>query len=283
MTSDSTSTPTDKSSAANHRERKEVYIHALESEVLALRTKARSVQEQNDALGLEVAQLRSRLDTQQTPIHCMDWDTEWFGGDVDAGSTNTSYNNEEQWPSMPAGVLTWGRESVVEDVPNEACNAVVRRPSTSQSWSMSASHADMAMEFVLTLEKPCIQRAQSVVFDPLNPYPLDHHAGPSELAAYHSFVEDQLIASESCTKDDIASSLDNLLSLSSAFCLANEVTPIQAWHQLCKYLEFGAVDTKRFRALVDALLEHVRCYGFGAVISRSVLDASCRRVFTIGN
>lgn len=78
---------------------------------------------------------------------------------------------------------------------------------------------------------------------------------------YHSFVEDELVAAGSYTQADVASSLENLLTLSSTFCLENEVTPVQAWQQICGYYEFGAVDSNGLRALMDALLEHVRCYG----------------------
>lgn len=106
-----------------------------------------------------------------------------------------------------------------------------------------------------------MQYAQSLVFEPLNPYPSNQSPVSTELAKYHSFVEDRLAARQSCTSEDVASRLDSLLSLSSKFCLENEVTPIQAWQQTRRYLEFGVVDTKGVRALMEALLEHVRCYG----------------------
>lgn len=112
-----------------------------------------------------------------------------------------------------------------------------------------------------SLEKPCIMWAQSAVFDPLNAYPSNPPPDHNELALYHSFVEDKLAGPDSCTQEDVASSLDNLLSLSSAFDLEHEVTPIQAWQHLCGYFELGAVDMTGFTKLADALLEHVRCYG----------------------
>lgn len=57
---------------------------------------------------------------------------------------------------------------------------------------------------------------------------------------------------------DVASSLNKLLLLSSAFGLEDEVTPVQAWQQLCGYFEGNS---RGLRELVSALLEHVRCYG----------------------
>jgi hypothetical protein len=112
-----------------------------------------------------------------------------------------------------------------------------------------------------SLEKPCIQRAQLSVFDPMNSYPFHQTGSNAELQLYHSFVEDQLVTPRSFTQKDVEKSLDIPLSRSSAFCLVTEVTPIQAWQQLCKYSEFGAIGTEEFRLLMDALLEHVRCYG----------------------
>lgn len=239
--------------------------------MLALRTKARSVEEQNNALTLEIAQLRGQLDGNLKLDDCS-WDALWCGGGVEAKPTNVNDGIEEKWMGEPDELPTWEQGSV------DACNALVRRPRESEGFSMSVRHADIAMEFVLTyvlswpcrqskglthtrLEKPCIQRAQSSIFDPLNPYPLSHGTSNAELAVYHSFVEDQIAMPGSCTQADISSSLENLLSLSSAFCLANEITPIQAWQQLCKYSEFGKIDMKGLQELMEALLEHVRCYG----------------------
>ncbi|KAF3048212.1 hypothetical protein E8E12_011281 [Didymella heteroderae] len=215
-TSSSSSKDVDKSSAAylkrreqvrraqrTHRERKETYIHTLESEVLALRTKARNVEEQNDELSEKIKGLERRLDRQK------------------------------------AGSKVW-------DTKRETRNG----------------HVDMAMEFVLTLEKPCIMLAQSAVFDPLNAYPSNPLLDRNELALYHSFVEDKLLKPGSCTQENVARSLNNLLSLSSAFNLDHEVTPIQAWQHLRGYFELGAVDINGFRLLADMLLQHVRCYGY---------------------
>ncbi|KAJ4381304.1 hypothetical protein N0V86_003653 [Didymella sp. IMI 355093] len=281
MTSDSTrhssSKDVDKSSAAylkrreqvrraqrTHRERKETYIHALESEVLALRTKARSVEEQNDELSRQVKQLKRKLNAQAVG-GSVGWDNIWEDGSEgteDAGPMSLgrqrSVGDEDIGSSMGEGQEQWIGMSV--NVPPQTCGATIKS-SGWNSWSLSASHADMAMEFVLTLEKPCIMWAQSAVFDPLNAYPSNLPQGQNELALYHSFVEEKLAAPTSCTQQDVASSLDNLLNLSSAFNLEYEVTPIQAWQHLCGYFELGAIDMKNFRKLADMLLEHVRCYG----------------------
>lgn len=100
-----------------------------------LRTKARSVEEQNDALSAEVAQLRSQLDAQQSTNN-VTWDEAWFK-DLDVMSTGAS------------GCVNAPGLSEPVDESNVAGSALVRRDSKSNSWSTSAVDADMAMEFVL--------------------------------------------------------------------------------------------------------------------------------------
>ena len=100
-----------------------------------LRTKARSVEEQNDALSAEVAQLRSQLDAQQSTNNVA-WDEAWFK-DLDVVSTGAS------------GCVSVPGLSEPVDVSNAACPALVLRDNKSNSWSTSAVDADMAMEFVL--------------------------------------------------------------------------------------------------------------------------------------
>jgi hypothetical protein len=170
MTSGSThrssSKDVDKSSAAyvkrreqvrraqrTHRERKETYIHALESEVLALRTKARSVEEQNDELSRRVKQLKRKLDAQAVGGSVV-WDNIWEIGSEgveDAGPMSLgrqwSLGGEDIDSSMGEGQERWIGMSV--NVPAQTCGAMIKS-SGSNSWLLSASHADMAMEFVLT-------------------------------------------------------------------------------------------------------------------------------------
>lgn len=81
--------------------------------------------------------------------------------------------------------------------------------------------------------------------------------------SYHSFLEDDLLSftSNSARSEDTSKSLDKLLSLSSAFSLTTEVTPIQAWQYIVSHPRFAAIGTETLRRLVDEMLEHVRCYG----------------------
>jgi hypothetical protein len=116
-----------------------------------------------------------------------------------------------------------------------------------------------------SLEKPCIQRAQSVVFDPANPVPSAQFdqslsAGPG---VYHYFLEEQIL--DTSSHDEAAGSLEKLLALSKGFDLENKVTPVQAWQMLCRHPDFGAVDIRTVRRLVRGMMEYVVCYGYVAI------------------
>jgi hypothetical protein len=120
-----------------------------------------------------------------------------------------------------------------------------------------------------SLEKPCIQRAQSAVFDPTNPVPPSHFdqslgAGPS---GYHYFLEEHILDTSTNTnpQDETAGRLDELLALSKGFELGNKVTPVQAWQMLCRHPDFGAVDIRTVRRLVRGMMEYVVCYGYAVI------------------
>jgi hypothetical protein len=118
-----------------------------------------------------------------------------------------------------------------------------------------------------SLEKPCIQRAQSVVFDPANPVPSSQFdqslgAGPS---GYHYFLEERILDTNTNPQDETAGRLGELLALSEGFELDNKVTPIQAWQMLCRHPDFGAVDIRTVRRLVRGMMEYVVCYGYAVI------------------
>lgn len=83
---------------------------------------------------------------------------------------------------------------------------------------------------------------------------------------YHSFLEDDLLTSVSkISQNETREGLDKLLSLSSAFCLTSEVTPIQAWQQIVSHPKFVVLNMSLLRQLLEEMLEHVRCYGYDSI------------------
>lgn len=121
-----------------HRERKETYIYALESEVLALRTKARSVQGQNDELSRQIEVLKKRAVVQGA------------GSEVCGAGWGTRENVDgEDTGSLSCGSCQAQCLSTSLAMPWQECGVLTGRSGT-KNWSISESHAHMAMEFVLT-------------------------------------------------------------------------------------------------------------------------------------
>lgn len=56
--------------------------------------------------------------------------------------------------------------------------------------------------------------------------------------------------------------LEKLLSLSSNFELSDEITPVQAWHQIRSHPDFQNVGVGELRRLTEDMRKHVKCYGY---------------------
>jgi hypothetical protein len=56
--------------------------------------------------------------------------------------------------------------------------------------------------------------------------------------------------------------LEKLLSLSSNIPLTDEVTPVQAWHQIRSHPDFDSVEVPSLRRMTEDMLKHVKCYGY---------------------
>ncbi|OAL49797.1 hypothetical protein IQ07DRAFT_587488 [Pyrenochaeta sp. DS3sAY3a] len=307
MSADKTRDSMDKDSAAyqkrreqvrraqrSHRERKENHIKTLEDQVHQLRSNEKRILEANEALAAEVADLRCRL-VQNEPMNCHSLNSSNWTHAAPAitfSSSNTDTNSYSgcDLDSLPSWTLPSldgsecsrsikGSETFsmpelaapASSMTANTCTSVSYRPSPPTSSLSDVNKNDMALEFVLTLEKPCFNRASSAVFDMGHPADFSVSAPPNVMS-YHSFLEDDLFpfTSHSTRSEDTSKSLDKLLSLSSAFSLTTEVTPIQAWQYIVSHPKFAAIGAETLRRLVDEMLEHVRCYGFGAVIETTV-------------
>ncbi|KAF2712748.1 hypothetical protein K504DRAFT_427344 [Pleomassaria siparia CBS 279.74] len=141
---------------------------------------------------------------------------------------------------------------------------------------------NLGMEFVLTLEAPCLHHTQ-------------HTATEAHLPTGHALTATAPLLFQSPTQPVNTSTtkfppwetphlgLEKLLSLSFNFELQDgEVTPVQAWQQLREHPEFGGLEIARLRELVGELGKGAKCHGFGAVIETDTLSALMRGLFSGG-
>jgi hypothetical protein len=124
------------------------------------------------------------------------------------------------------------------------------------------------MEFVLSLEAPCLHHTQG---DPHEPHAPTGHAltatapllfqAPSQPVPTTS-PSNSTSSHRTPVWETPNLGLEKLLSLSQNIELSDELTPVQAWNQIRCHPDFDAVDVGGLRRLTEDMLKHVKCYGY---------------------
>ncbi|KAI0466083.1 hypothetical protein F4859DRAFT_498782 [Xylaria cf. heliscus] len=140
----------------------------------------------------------------------------------------------------------------------------------------------VGMEFVLTLESPCVNH--------LYPSPDKAHAPgghaltvSGQLApAYPKSVFESHTAHETFCREVPEKSLYSLLKLSSELCPESEITPIMAWHHIRSQPLFGGLEARNLWNLAEKLRDAATCHGFGAVIKQDLFEKMMFETLMIG-
>ncbi|KAF2013126.1 hypothetical protein BU24DRAFT_434247 [Aaosphaeria arxii CBS 175.79] len=261
-----------------HRERKEMYIKALEQEVLRLKDTFTSTAQERDAFAQENRRLRELLiahgisfDVSSTVTHGLPHMGGSSYGDSSAGSVSGGYgpsSNSTGYTSPPT-MPTHPRGSI--SAPGQSAS-----PQQNQSSNAAMDYDQIGIDFVLTLERPCMDHVQYLMVrahDPENDFISGHALMASCPPASH-------IATK--TKEDYPHQMPDiqmpdlmkLLDLSNRLPLDGEITPIMAWAMILQDQKFHQLTAEDFSVLKGELLAKVRCYGFGAVLEEfEVRDA----------
>ncbi|EPE02482.1 bzip-type transcription factor [Ophiostoma piceae UAMH 11346] len=342
-----------------HRERKELYIKALEDEVLRLKEIYSSIAQDKDRLADENRQLRQMLTQQQQggtiassgghgpsagPSSGGSGGPSLGGGPGDdtasnpsvgySGSASGSYGGHA--PSSNTSVFTppphgqRGMISPTDPSPSASRNASqsqpsqhhqhqhqsqhhyqsqtqsnVQLPQLSQLYPRNASldYEQAGIDFVLTLEKPCMEHM---------PWILEHSAEtgsdmcghalmascpprpffdlPADVPFGFKNIEASIVPGAGAGREPVTfapgtapsqrtwelskADLNTLLALSAKLDLDGEITPVMAWGMILAHPRLGQLTLQDFSKLTEELIGKVRCYGFGAVMEEfEVRDA----------
>lgn len=144
-------------------------------------------------------------------------------------------------------------------------------PGRSLAKSQSKGHphdldaAQVAVDFVLDLERPCLSHHGPAVHD-------------GEFSGHRLMVQAPIMASsntpgtiynlkpggelpKNATWTVPAVDVERLLNLSSRLSLEGELTPIEAWQRIKQHPGFATLDRGRLQQLKAVILPEVQCYG----------------------
>ncbi|KAI1176888.1 hypothetical protein F4777DRAFT_544698 [Nemania sp. FL0916] len=284
-----------------HRERKELYIKALEDEVLRLKEVFSNVSQDKDKLAEENRQLRNLLHQNgiaATGVSAMDdVISNPSMGYTSSGSVSGSYapgSSSAFTPPMTA----------ISSLPSVAGSAHMMGSHMGQQHPVQSvvDYDQAGIDFVLTLEKPCMDHLPWLLekgsdspgepcghalmascppepFDELNseiPFGSAHSAATDGAESKAKSGEQQPLRTWELSKGD----LTTLLDLSKRLDLDGEITPVMAWGMILGHPRLTELTRKDFEKITDDLKGKVRCYGFGAVMEEFEVRDSLNAVLS---
>ncbi|KAF2636632.1 hypothetical protein P280DRAFT_146339 [Massarina eburnea CBS 473.64] len=257
-----------------HRERKEMYIKALEQEVLRLKETFSGVSKERDAFADENRRLRELLMAHgisfdlASPPNGMHQFSSSYGGSS-AGSVSGGYGTGTNSTGYTSPPTMHHRGSLSNDTHIHQQQPQQGPPPNGMDYDQ------IGIDFVLTLERPCMDHMQLLMVRA-------HDA--DELVSGHALMATAPPESHIATcpheeyphqMPDIAMpDLMKLLDLSNRLPLDGEITPIMAWAMILQDPRLGELSKRNIEVIKEDLVAKVRCYGFGAVLEEfEVQDA----------
>ncbi|KAK7613181.1 hypothetical protein JOL62DRAFT_567415 [Phyllosticta paracitricarpa] len=261
-----------------HRERKEMYIKALEQEVLRLKDFFAAKAQDRDALAEENRRLKELL-----AAHGISYDANSPSGGFRMGGTS-SYDGSSRGSvsgSYNTGSASTGYTSPPPSMPQRgAANMSMAGMAPSHPGVLPQNNGmnydQIGIDFVLTLEKPCMDHMQFLlVRSQDSEAEVSGHALMATCPP-HSHIANAPKEQYPHKMPDVGTGdLMKLLDLSNRLpVMEGEVTPVMAWAMILSHPRLAELTMDDLAIMKEDLLAKVRCYGFGAVIEEfEVRDA----------
>ncbi|GKU13727.1 unnamed protein product [Fusarium langsethiae] len=270
-----------------HRERKELYIKALEDEVLRLKEVFSNVSLDRERLADENKRLRDTLAQaglqQSSPRVAGSATSRGFDSNNTGSSPLTSQSTA---PSV-------GSPMHLPPAVNQGFMPVQQQHGVPQPLYRGNPELEQAgIDFVLTLERPCMTHIQFMVERASEPEgePCGHALMAScppdpspESRPGLPFGKTHIPldgAPSQKTWEVPKADLATLLDLSKSIDLDGEVTPVMSWGILMSHPRANELEAADFQKLSEDLVRKVRCYGFGAVMEEFEVRDAIDNVFS---
>ncbi|KAI0409455.1 hypothetical protein F4802DRAFT_143131 [Xylaria palmicola] len=289
-----------------HRERKELYIKALEDEVLRLKEVFSNVSQDKDKLAEENRQLRNLLHQNgiaSSSVGAMDdvISNPSMGYTSSGGSISGSYAPGSSSAYTPPMTSISSLPPSVAG-PTSMMGAHMGHQQQQHPVQSVVDYDQAGIDFVLTLEKPCmdhlpwlLERGSDNPGEPCGhalmascpPEPFAELSGEIPFGNAHGGAEgaepakpksgeQQSLKTWELSKGD----LTTLLDLSKRLDLDGEITPVMAWGMILGHPRLTELTRKDFEKVTDDLKGKVRCYGFGAVMEEFEVRDSLNAVLS---
>ncbi|TWU75434.1 hypothetical protein ED733_004215 [Metarhizium rileyi] len=260
-----------------HRERKELYIKALEDEVLRLKELYSNVSQSKEKLLAENKQLKAMMAQHGIPVpRSGDQDEGGSPGAAGASPGNSgapaSYAASFS-PGSQSGASTGYSTKFLPMTGHQMHNAV------HQSAKKGVDFEQAGIDFVLTLEKPCMQHLPFLtdrseggnacghaLMASCPPAPFGKLTTKTPFGNTHTHDHGDGTNPAQGTWEISKADLSTLLNLSQRLDLDGEITPVMAWGMILSHPRFADFHPEDFSKIAAELGRKVRCYGFGAVM-----------------
>ncbi|EGP91539.1 uncharacterized protein MYCGRDRAFT_66896 [Zymoseptoria tritici IPO323] len=286
-----------------HRERKEMYIKALEQEVLRLKETFSQTTRERDTIAEENRRLKELLqqhgisyDFGSSPIRFKHENSSY--GPSSSGSISGSYRGASDSAGFsptpdPIPGMHQGQMAPPQSMPMR---------NMAQLPNNRLDYDQIGIDFVLTLERPCMDHMQYLLVRSHNPTGQPHHH-PMENAddALHEHMSGHALMASGPPLSHIIdrpaepyphqmpeemspTALGKLLDLSSRlprnmYDREGEITPIMAWAMIFGHERVNELVEEDVERVKKGLEGKVRCYGFGAVVEEFEVRDAIAAVF----
>ncbi|KAK1448439.1 BZIP-type transcription factor [Colletotrichum cuscutae] len=281
---------TDGGDDSTHRERKELYIKALEDEVLRLKEIFSNISQDKDKVAEENRQLKQLLVQNGIPLshYGDDMVSNPSGGYTSSASqSGHSYGQNAYTPPLtsttaPSVSPSSHGPSYPHGLPPPLPQMGSQQRQQNRQGQSSGRGVDFeqaGIDFVLTSSEmggePCGHALMASC--PPAPFP---ELTPDIPFGYSNVNGD--LDSQQRTWEVSKGSLSALLDLSKKLNLDGEVTPVMAWGMVLGHPRAHELRAEDFQKLTDELKDKVRCYGFGAVMEEFEVRDALENVFCSG-
>ncbi|MCJ1379730.1 hypothetical protein MMC17_002833 [Xylographa soralifera] len=265
-----------------HRERKEIYIKALEEQVMQLKETYTGAVQEKLAVVDENRKLKELLRMHGIAYNSHDNGTSTgpaasYPGGSSSGSRSASYPFNQTF--SPPRLPTSGSASPSNSTAAQAGSELIGGPQSAfdpQHQGGGMDHDQLGVDFVLALERPCMAHLQYMCVrsnEEADPSP-NGHALMASCPPFSHIDQHPEEPYPHKMPDLPKADLLKLLNLSASLPLDGELTPVMALNMIRTHERYGELTEQDFNALRTDLQTKTRCYGFGAVLEEfEVRDA----------